>query len=149
MESAIKRILNILFLCVLLASCRQKPAEETALIIPAYETREFLDFYEKFASDSVYQLEHIVFPLEGMPALRDSTDVIPADFKWEKENWILHKAYDDMNGTFTREFIDFKGIVIEKIGDNSGRYTMERRFSKMSDGWQLIYYRAMGLSQFN
>jgi len=49
-----------------------------------------------------------------------------------------------MNGTYIREFIDIPGIVSERISDESGQYSMERRFGKLSSGWHLIYYREMG-----
>ncbi|MBK9150518.1 MAG: hypothetical protein IPM26_05765 [Saprospiraceae bacterium] len=150
MVTAFRSSLLVAALVIALSACRQNSVQNHAGgNIPVYESQEFQDFYEKFGTDSVYQMEHIVFPLEGMPALQDTSDVIPVDFKWQRESWIMHKPYDDMNGTFTREFIDFKGIVIEKIADHSGRYSMERRFSKLPDGWHLIYYRAMGLSDFN
>lgn len=142
-------VFTVLMTSLLLTACNDKNRDQQVLTsTPAYESEDFQSFYEKFGTDTAYQMAHIVFPLEGMPALRDSTDVIPVDFRWERDQWVTHKPYDDMNGTFAREFIDFKGIVIEKISDASGRYTMERRFSKMSDGWQLIYYRAMGVSEF-
>jgi hypothetical protein len=112
--------------------------------LAAYETQEFIDFYEKFGADSVFQMEHVVFPLEGIKAVTDSTEIVSPDFKWQRENWIIHKPFDDMNGTFSREFLDIKGIVIEFISDNSGQFTMERRFGKLSSGWHMIYYREMG-----
>lgn len=127
---------------------RCKPSQDQqsqdAATLAAYETEEFLAFYDQFAKDSLFQLEHIVFPLEGIKAVTDSTQVINPDFKWQKENWVIHKPFDDMGGSFSREFMDIQGIVIEFISDESGQFTMERRFGKLSSGWHMIYYREMG-----
>lgn len=137
-------LLMILAVILFETSCRnnttKQPVEET----PLYQSAEFMDFYKKFNSDSVYQMEHIVFPLEGIKAPGDTTTVIDPDFRWKQEEWILHKPFDDANGTFVREFNAAGGVVVEKIADNSGTFTMERRFGKLSSGWHLIYYRELG-----
>jgi hypothetical protein len=136
------------FLLILLActsSCSNKAGNEAQNEMPVYESEEFTTFYDRFGKDSLFQLEHTVFPLEGMKRPLDSLDVPDPSFRWEKEEWIMHKTYDDMEGTFSREFMDLGGLVIERISDESGKYTMERRFGKLSDGWNLIYYRELGI----
>lgn len=136
-----------LFFAVLIIygiSCKNKAETENDENIAMYETKEFKDFYERFGKDSVYQMQHVVFPLEGVRAMRDSLDIPDPSFKWQEDKWIIHGLFDDMNGTFIREFLSMKGIVIEKITDQSGTFTMERRFAKLSSGWNLIYYREMG-----
>lgn len=125
-------------------SCKNKVENEKDEHAAMYETKEFKDFYKRFSTDSVYQMQHIVFPLEGIRAMRDSLDILDPNFKWHEDKWIVHGLFDDMNGTFIREFLSMKGIVIEKITDQSGTFTMERRFGKLSSGWNLIYYREMG-----
>lgn len=107
--------------------------------------KEFLDFYEKFGKDSLFQLEHTVFPLEGIKAPSDESDTPNPEFRWSQKSWIFQKEFDDINGTFQREFYDLNGIIVEKISDKSGTFTMERRFGKLSSGWHLIYYREMGM----
>lgn len=127
-------------------SCKNKAAsvqtedEDT----PLFESKSFRTFYDRFATDSVYQMQHIVFPLEGVRAHTDSLSQYDPNFKWEANTWKIHGPFDDMDGTFNREFISMKGIVIEKISDRSGSFTMERRFGLLSSGWNLIYYREMG-----
>ncbi len=105
---------------------------------------DFEAFYEKFGTDTAYQMKHIIFPLEGRPALKSETDTIPANFKWQKENWVKHRTYDDSNGAFSRSFLNFQDIVTEEISDNSGNFRMIRRFAKMDNDWYLIYYKEMG-----
>ena len=132
------------FLFIYGISCKNKVETEKDENIAMYETKEFKDFYERFGKDSVYQMQHIVFPLEGIRSMQDSLDIPDPDFKWQEDKWKIHGIFDDMNGSFIREFLSMKGIVIEKITDQSGTFTMERRFAKLSSGWNLIYYREMG-----
>ncbi|MBK8518471.1 MAG: hypothetical protein IPL55_19950 [Saprospiraceae bacterium] len=143
--------INVLYLTLYLVtgsamffSCNMEK-KSTNSIIPAYDTDEFKNFYQHFSTDSIFQLEHVVFPLEGVKAPVDSLDIPDPNFRWNQEDWILQREYDDMEGTFSREFIDLHGLVIERISDASGKYSMERRFGKLSAGWHLIYYREMGM----
>jgi hypothetical protein len=108
------------------------------------ESKEFENFYQKFSTDSVFQLEHTVFPLEGIRSPKDSLDKPDPNFRWTRDNWVIHHSFDDANGTFSREFVEMPGLVSEIISDQSGQFSMERRFGKLSSGWHLIYYREMG-----
>lgn len=120
----------------------QKPATEegAAQTLPA----EFEVFYEKFHKDTAFQMSHIIFPLEGSPALRDGAPEPDENFRWQKKDWILHKPYDDMGGSFSRSFLAFNDIITENIEDGTGQFTMVRRFAKMDNDWYLIYYKEMG-----
>jgi len=121
--------------------------EETAVIAasaPAASGNDFDAFYHQFHSDSTFQIEHIIFPLQGIPA-RDSSFVSSNEtFHWQKDQWVLHRAFDDMGGSFKREFLNMGAdLMIENIKHVNGRYGMQRRFAKYDDGWHLIYYAAM------
>ena len=126
-----KVILSLLFL--LLISCKSEPTavhEEVSLFkeeIP----QDFLSFYDRFHSDAEYQLSHIIFPLKQKT---DST-------LWYKEDWVLHKPFNTQGGEFSRKYTHLNGIVVENIQDQKGLYTIERRFSKSSDGYNLIFYK--------
>ena len=118
------------FSCIVLffAARRDKKTTDNEIANdPVYQSEEFISFYDKFSTDSTFQMDHTVFPLEGMKAQKDSLDIQNPDFKWQKDDWKLHKPYDDMDGTFSREMLDLNGIVIERISDQSGKYSMERR----------------------
>lgn len=147
MPSKFKWVYFCFLSCLLTTlACKQSSKEvpETSNGEADFESEAFKTFYEKFSTDSAYQMDHIVFPLEGVRSLTDSLQKQDPDFKWQQNEWILHKPYNDQNGTFSREFKSMNGLVIEKITDMSGTYSMERRFGKLSAGWHLIYYREMG-----
>lgn len=134
-------ILGLAAICFL--SCKQK---EEAVKSPITNEipEDFVSFYEQFHLDTAYQVDHIMFPLEGMPSLDPNSDLNGFTFWWERIGWKYHKPYDDQNGTYSRSFSNFGGIITEHIRDNSGQFTMMRRFSKMDDEWMLIYYKQMG-----
>lgn len=125
-------------------ACKSKPTEVAPPPTENSMPADFEVFLEKFSNDTAYQMKHIIFPLEGRPALKDEKDTISANFKWPKESWVKHGPYNDMNGTFSRSFLNFSGIITEEIADNTGQFTMVRRFSKLGDDWFLIYYKEMG-----
>ena len=130
----------LVLLSLLLFACKEKVEEIPKTEIP----EDFVEFYNKFHTDTLFQVEHIHFPLEGMPALAPGSDLEGFSFWWERVGWKMHKPFDDNGGTFTRTFSNFAGIITEQISDNSGQFTMMRRFSKMDGEWTLIYYKEMG-----
>ncbi len=104
---------------------------------------DFADFYHQFHYDSLFQLRHIIFPLEGIPP-RDSTGSIPDHFRWQKESWVIHRPFNDQDGNFVQEFTRVgSNMVVEQIQDTGGNFGMQRRFARIGDEWHLIYYAAM------
>ena len=126
-----------LILLTLLSSCGNKEKiKEVAL------PKDFTAFYEKFHADSIYQLNHIRFPLEGLPSIADNADAM--DFHWGIENWEMHKPFADDNKEYNRVLtVVDSSIIIETIRMENNQYGMERRFAKFGKEWQLIYYAAM------
>ena len=121
---------NILFAFLLLTACKnapEPPALEEKVEIP----EEFVSFYEQFHTDTMFQLEHIIFPLSQRS---DSS-------KWMKEDWVFHKAFDSQDGAYTREFDNFNGIIIETVREQNNSFKIERRFSPSEGSFNLIYYR--------
>lgn len=146
----------LLFISILFVKCKNN-VKETSTNEDKQEAKlpqEFLDFLTEFESDSVYQITHIVFPLEG--AIRapkeeedtldsvdtDSTNVeVMIPYKWRKNKWKLHSKFNNYDNIFTRKYIAVsEDLIIEKTSGVNGLFQMERRFAKMSDGWNLIYY---------
>jgi len=130
----IKWLIVLMSFCVLL-SCKgdkattvEPSAEELGLSNELPE--DFLTFYMKFHSDSIFQVEHIVFPLK-MKA--DSTSYLKAD-------WVMHQPFDDNKGEFSQSFINMNGLIIERISSSNQIFRMERRFVKSGTSYELIYY---------
>lgn len=115
-------------------------AEEMAVVeIP----EDFRLFYDRFHSDTTFQLEHIVFPLSGLPANAD-TLTPGTNFKWEKEGWRWHRPVDPTLTGFEREWqMLSRELISETISQKAAGFGMRRRFAKMDTDWMLIYYAGM------
>lgn len=134
------------FLILMTTACKQKVKKHplvTGIKEQAETPADFQKFYISFHTDSTYQMDHILFPLEGIPAaVTDGQD--PADFKWEKEDWKLHSLdhFDADTYTIRRDVID-SSVITEYIQDKASGFGIKRRFAKFDNRWFLIYYSAM------
>jgi len=98
----------------------------------------FKDFYLKFHSDSVFQIEHVQFPLQGLPDIYSpSNDTLP--YFYYKSNWTMQQLTDLNKKNIIRRVEDQVFLVKEQLVDQQG-YGLERRFMKDGDSWKLIYY---------
>jgi hypothetical protein len=127
---------------ILIISCKHKGDQTTEedsagkIELPA----DFIEFYKLFHQDSAYQIAHVTFPLSGI--LQDTAGRDSA-VTWLAENWKIHKQVipDDLWAVdFT---IPMEGVIIEFIHARTAGYYMERRFAKMGDTWNLIYYAGL------
>lgn len=136
-----RTIVVLFFLPIALLSCKQKEeaAEATGDTLP----QDFVTFYERFLKDSLYQMEHINFPLEGIPdnALKDNQ--LLTDFRWQADNWIMHRPIEKDGTGFSSSFSQLGPIIIEEILHESGQYGMLRRFANSGEEWRLIYYAGL------
>lgn len=117
-----------------------KPEQTT--IHQASLPEDFHEFYDQFHTDSIFQLERIIFPLKGLASSTDTTQ-IAEEVSWQRRNWILHKPFDNHNGTFERVFTNIGGIISEQISASNGLFTLEKRYAKLSGEWHLIYYQEL------
>lgn len=134
-------------LVLLTTACKREAAVGDQVNAPADLPEGFLDFYQRFLTDSLYQMEHILFPLQGLPDKADSTALTGSSFRWQMENWVMHRPIDGESGFSVNLRPVTDSYVQENIRHESGLYGMERRFAYMDDGWYLIYYA--GLNALN
>lgn len=134
-------------LSMLFVACKREGANSDS----ANSTGNYSDFeafYNRFMTDSLYQIGHIVFPLEGIPDHADSTNIRGTSFRWTKEDWVMHRKFDPANSGYKVEFIPFgDDLMVENITHHSGQYGMMRRFAKLNNEWHLIYYVGMNAIQ--
>lgn len=135
--------LVILALVVVCVACKNEPklskAETQGL------TEDFVQFYNKFHSDSAYQMAHIQFPLEGYPSgnLADSVGNV-ADFRWTADKWVMHRLPQFNDSLYARQFEQPMPIMVnEIIIEKAKNYGTLRRFLKRDNEWFLIFYSDM------
>lgn len=137
-------VVLLLLLLIGFISCKsdsQETHQEREVFGP---DESFAPFYDKFHSDSVYQLAHINFPLQGMPQRMDSTNLAKQDFFWDKESWVIQHDFDEKETGFTKSINAVSPTMVEeKIVDKSGQFGIVRRFIKLDDEWYLIYFSGL------
>ena len=132
----IYRVIIFLFSFLLLMGCRSKTKEKTTSKLP----NSFLTFYDRFHTDSAFQMNHIVFPLSGTPGSLDTISD-SKHFQWKKANWKLHRPVEIKE--FKKHYAIIDSTLITEYIYHPKGYGLERRFAKMNHDWYLIYYGGM------
>jgi|SRR5690625_791279 len=126
-----------------LGSCQSDEKKDVSISSEMVEDTppDFQDFYIQFHTDSGYQMEHILFPLDGTPAAEQQND---GDFRWTREEWKMHSMdhFDPGQFTVRRDIVD-STLITEYIRDKNSGFGIKRRFAKFDEEWFLIYYSAM------
>ena len=107
---------------------------------------DFNAFYQKFHTDSLYQIAHIVWPLQGLSSVEvDSGRQEKQAIFWEPAKWRMHRPVDFRSGDFKRDLqVLGDELVVERISYVAANFGLERRFVRSSQGeWELIYYSDM------
>lgn len=136
-----KQLFLFLLAGTTLFSCQQatEPAPEMG-ILPV----DFQVFYELFHRDSTFQMEHIRFPLEGLPDYADSLAIASGIHRWEREDWVMHRQQLANDPDFQREISMFGDFVVrERYVHIERPLITERRFAKEGEEWYLIYYAGL------
>ncbi len=131
---------HLLLLSSLSLSCRPagKAGEEAAT---ADEFADFAEFYERFHTDSLYQMAHISFPITGLPSNADSTARAGDSFRWEPGNWRMHRRIDFTTSDFSQKLTAVSDdLIVEEIIHQSGQYAIKRHFTRWEDEWYLTHY---------
>ncbi len=127
---------SFLLLCIIFLSCKRESAIKSGV------SAGFDQFYKQFHTDSLYQMQHIDFPLRGIPAAADSVQMNSA-FEWTAEEWVMQKIIPDTLG-FKHQFVGVDhDLVSEYIIQPNNIFAIERRFFYRDGDWHLIYYAAM------
>jgi Domain of unknown function (DUF4348) len=131
----------LLFCVTLLCACKKKEAvsnENSAL------AAEFSQFYDRFLSDSTYQMQHIQFPLAGVPMDSDSLTAQLGNYYWDAATWKLHKPMNFKDTYFKRTItMPLPNVIQETVQDTMTKYAIMRRFTKTDKEWMLIYFMNM------
>jgi hypothetical protein len=110
----------------------------------------FKKFYQQFHSDSLFQINHIVFPLEGLPDHADPEYIENEPFFWTQDQWLFQSGIHINEEAFSTQYSNLADVLIEeKITDKKNGLVLIRRFANASGGWRLIYYAGMNMYRKN
>ena len=103
-----------------------------------FHDESFRDFYMRFHTDSLFQIAHTQFPLQGLPDIYSpSNDTLP--YFYYKSDWTMQRLIDLEKDNLVRRVEDQVFAIKEQLVDQQG-YGLERRFMQDGDSWKLIYY---------
>ena len=94
----------------------------------------------------LFQMEHINFPLEGIPNYADSITLAENNFRWQKEDWEMHKLTARREATFHEDLVVLEDWLINElvsVGTGDQTLWIERRFMKSGEKWRLIYFSGL------
>ncbi len=118
------------------------PQETAALPADAELPADFVEFYKRFHADSLYQIAHISWPLQGDVSEQiDSTHYRPKTNTWTLEEWRMMRLNFSPNDYLIQTQMLGDVMIIERIRARSVSFGLERRFAKQPSGeWELIFY---------
>ncbi len=116
------------------------------------EKEKFNDFYNRFYSDSNFQISRILFPLPGA-----NSDVIYGDavvkdqvndtfliknnkYYWQKKGWIPLKTLHGHNKEFIKTIEKDNDIIREQIRSRDTDWVITNEFSLIGTKWMLTYH---------
>ena len=100
----------------------------------------FERFYERFHTDSLFQISRIQFPLPGLPSNPTAAQLDGEQHFHTLDDWRMHRLIDfDTEPGVTQNIESFGDIVNERICVNN-TFCQLRRFYLREDGWYLIHY---------
>jgi hypothetical protein len=133
---------------LLLFSCGTKPTDsassdqktDSLTISKTTDGENFNEFFERFTTDSVFQMERTIFPFRVIWMTEDGETT----HKTEKENWI-HSTfyYEDSYASrqvdaYTQEIRQYSdSVILEQRGVDNGIY-VDYKFIKNNGKWILF-----------
>lgn len=115
---------------LLLYSCR-------SVKTPAAK-EDFDVFYERFLTDSAFQMSRIVFPLPGINAM-DMEESGDSVYYWTKDNWIMLKQPDLDPNEFVRDMHVTDTIATDEIYMDDAGFYFKTTYKPIKNKWHLVY----------
>lgn len=99
---------------------------------------DFDTFYERFLTDSTFQMSRIVFPLPGINALEmEATG--DSVYYWTPDNWIMLKQPELDPEEFTRNTIVSDTLATDEIYMEDAGFYFKTVYKPIDRKWHLVY----------
>lgn len=120
----------LLMLSVIASSCRSSRSTQ------ATAQEDFAPFYDRFLTDSTFQVSRVRFPLSGQ---KFTAEVADSAYRWRRADWQMLREPRLDSTSFTRKLIVSDTLVTDEIaGKNSGFY-FRMDYRPMNKQWHLVY----------
>ncbi|TNE65448.1 MAG: DUF4348 domain-containing protein, partial [Bacteroidetes bacterium] len=118
------RLFVLVVFCAAFSACQNPSSSSNTPSSPELTTQasavelpeDFKAFYQKFHTDSLFQLEHIAWPLQGDKSVRvDAERMEKRTTTWEKATWHMHRPVDFSSGEFKQHWeVLGDALIIER-----------------------------------
>jgi len=124
-----------------MSSCKSVRNNRTKDIYTKSSFENFDEFYNRFHTDSLFQMARIKFPLEGK-----KTDW-EGENKWSEKNWVTLKTriYDIDTSKFKTDYKKTDDAFIEIFWLEDSGYSSEYKFNLIRKKWYLVYANEQNL----
>ena len=125
--NSIKSLLLITLAIVFLTNCSTPKG--------VLRSEDFNLFYNRFHSDTVFQLKRIKFPIDGYRVDHDGETL------WNKENWnyLTTKVYDVDTTKYSVHYEKLNNSFYQKSWIMNSGFNSEYRFELLKRKWYLVY----------
>ncbi|MEK6479889.1 hypothetical protein WJR50_20265 [Catalinimonas sp. 4WD22] len=128
---------NLIFLALLLAVACRSSKVQTA-------REDFDEFYEKFLTDSSFQMERIQFPLPGIKTTGEEEDS-DSTYHWTRDEWVMLKK-PNLEGTeFERKLQVSDTLATDEIFTENAGFYFKMVYEPVKRKWHLVYMVDSGL----
>ena len=97
---------------------------------------DFQKFYQRFLTDSLFQMERVQFPLPGERVSADGEDT---DYQWTKDEWIMLKEFDLDSTQFKRDLQVTDTLVTDEIYTPGAGFYFKMVYEPIKRKWYLVY----------
>ena len=132
----IKPILKLVLLFILIVQIIA--CADTHPTIDKNGRENFLSFYEKFGTDSLFQMRRIEFPMIG-----SNPNGSDERFFWTEENWVLQRKIDESNEDIQIQPILDMGDLVRVRLVIQQKFMVENLYSLINDKWFLTEYSGL------
>jgi len=138
MGNHVKQVFIYLFLffsIMVISDCFGQGKPKSMAKIKSSPPEDFAVFYERFHSDSLFQMARIRFPLDGL--IVDGNDQII----WTPDNWELMqtRVYQVDTTQFKTKVKKKKKYFEQTLWMEGTNFSSKRRFEILGNRWFLVY----------
>jgi hypothetical protein len=104
-------------------------------------SEDFPSFYNKFTTDSLFQISRIIFPLKGCTYYLNN-ELNEDSLPWIKEKWhfCVANIYKIDTAKYKTKILVQDSNITENIWKDNSGFMMERHFSLIKGKWYQDYF---------
>ncbi|MEQ9443146.1 MAG: hypothetical protein RIG62_29185 [Cyclobacteriaceae bacterium] len=99
-------------------------------------TEDFEGFYQRFLTDSLFQMERIQFPLPGERVTDVGQDTT---YHWTRDEWIMLKEFDLDTTQYRRDLQVTDTLTTDEIYTPGAGFYFKMVYEPVNQKWHLVY----------